>query len=202
MRALPRGAKTDNVAVARLALKQVCRSIGRLLHEEAGGETFFLYLRAYHGWRRGFEPTPRRRGLEEARRFFSPNDPEDRGLSAYSPRPSQAVRSLEFGDRLLGARNERLCGRGDHHLPSTLQNDSTGNPGEKMVDTALVSDLIHLALEEDRSWLVVVGQDADLVPGILTADGLLHGTDRRVIFFARGGISNTNPKMTDLICRR
>ena len=202
MRALPGDARTNEVAIARLALKQVCRDVGKLLHKKAAGGAFFLFLRAYHGWRRGFEPTARRRGLEEARRFFSPNDPEDRGLSAYSPRTSQAVRSLEFGDRLLGARDERLCGQGDHHLPRTLQQDRAGNLGEKMVDTALVSDLIYLALENDRSWLIVVGQDADLVPGVLTAEGLLYGTDRRVIFLARGGIKNSNLKMTDLICHR
>jgi hypothetical protein len=89
----------------------------------------------------------------------------------------------------------------DHHLPSTLQRDRTGELGEKMVDTALVSDLLHLAIEDDGSWLIVIGQDADLVPGILTAEGLLHGTDRRMIFLARGGIKNSNPKMMDLICR-
>jgi hypothetical protein len=71
-----------------------------------------------------------------------------------------------------------------------------------MVDTALVADLLYLAMENDRSWLVVVAQDADLVPGILTAEGIFHGTDRRVIFLARGGINNSNPKMKDLICRR
>lgn len=71
-----------------------------------------------------------------------------------------------------------------------------------MVDTALVADLLHLAIEGDQSWLVVVGQDADLVPGILTAEGLLHGTNRRILFLARGGINNSNPRMTDLICRR
>lgn len=202
LRALRGGAQGDEVAAARLALKRVCRDVGRYLHEEAGDMAFFLFLRAYHGWRRGFEPTLRRRGLEEARRFSSPNDPEDRGLSEYSQRASQAVRTLEFGDRLLGARDERLCGQGrDHHLPSTLQQDQTGTPVEKMVDTAMVSDLIHLAQEDDKSWLLVVGQDADLVPGILTAEGLLHGTDRRVIFLARGGINN-NPTMRDLIWRR
>lgn len=186
-------------------LRLVCRDVGKLLHKIAEGTALFLHLRAYHGWRRGYEPTPRRTGLEEARRFFSPNDPEDRGLAAYSPRPAQVVRTLEFGDKLLGARDERLCGNGvngDHHLPFTLQEDATGTPTEKMVDTALVADLIHLALEDDGSWIVVVGQDADLVPGILAADGLMHGTDRRVIFFARGGINKTNRKMDDLICRR
>ena len=199
-------AQGEDAEVARRALKQVCRDVGKLLHQEAGETALFLHLRAYHGWRRGFEPTPRRRGLEEARRFFSPNDPQDRGLAAYSQRPLQAVRTLEFGDKLLGARDERLCGQGennqDHHLPFTLQDNTTGPPREKMVDTALVADLIHLALESDESWLVVIGQDADLVPGILAADGLLHGTDRRVIFFVRGGINKTNRKMDDLICRR
>lgn len=191
--------------VARRVLRLVCRDVGKLLHKMAEGSALFLHLRAYHGWRRGYEPTPRRSGLEEARRFFSPNDPEDRGLAAYSPNQVQVVRTLEFGDKLLGARDERLCGNGvngDHHLPFTLQEDATGTPTEKMVDTALVADLIHLASEDDGSWIIVVGQDADLVPGILAADGLMHGTDRRVIFFARGGINKTNRKMDDLICRR
>lgn len=202
LRALPGSGGRDGAEVARRALKQVCRSVGKLLQNEAKSEAFFLFLRAYHGWRRGFDPTDRRRALEAAR-VFNPNNLEDRGLSEYSPRRSQVLRDLEFGDRLLGARDIRLCGKDkDHHLPSTVQKDRTGVLGEKMVDTALVSDLIHLAIEDDGSWLVVVGQDADLVPGILTAEGLLHGTDRRVIFLARGGISNSNPKITDLICRR
>lgn len=205
LKALRHSAEGDEAAVARQALKHVCRDVGRLLLNEIGKAALFLHLRAYHGWRKGYEPTPRRLGLEQARRFFSPNDPEDRGLSAYSRYPSQAVRSLEFGDRLLGAREERLCGQGnqrDHHLPFTLQDSPTGVPAEKMVDTAITADLIHLASEDDGSWLVVVGQDADLVPGILAADGILHGTDRRVIFFARGGIKRINRKMDDLICRR
>lgn len=202
LRSLPGNIASDGEEVARRALKQVCRRVGKLLHNEGGDQAFFLSLRAYHGWRRGFEPTTRRRALEAAV-VYNPTNPEDRGLSEYSPRRSQIVRSLEFGDLLLGAREVRLCGqRQDHHLPSTAQQDRAGSLGEKMVDTALVSDLIFLAMEDDDSWLIVVGQDADLVPGILTAEGLLQGTDRRVIFLARGGISNSNPTMTDLICRR
>jgi len=201
LRALPGISQRDGVEVARRALKQVCRRVGKLLHAQAEGEAFFLFLRVYHGWRRGYDPTPRRRALESAR-VYNPTNPDDRGLSEYSPSPTQVLRDIEFGDRLLGARDIRLCGRArDHHLPGTLQQDRAGTIGEKMVDTALVSDLIHLAIEDDGSWLVVVGQDADLVPGILTAEGLLQGTDRRVIFLARGGIKNSNPTMTDLICR-
>ena len=192
----------EGVEVARRALKQVSRRVGRLLNDQGGGQSFFLFFRVYHGWRIGFKPTPHRLALEAAR-VYNPSNPDDRGLSEYSPAPNQIVRDLEFGDLLLGANNRRLCGPfRDHHLPSTLQQDRSGYAGEKMVDTALVSDLIHLAVEDDGSWLVVVGQDADLVPGILTAEGLLQGTDRRVMFLARGGFRNSNPTIMDLVCRR
>jgi len=173
-----------------------------MLYDIAGSQAFFLYFRCYCGWRIQSQPTRRRESLEAAR-IYNPRNVQDRGLAEYSPRTSQVVRALEFGDKLLGALDERLCGpRLDHHLPSTFQKNRNDVWGEKMVDTALVADLLHLALETDQSWLVVVGQDADLVPGILTAEGLLHGTNRRMIFLARGGVNNSNPKMTDLVCRR
>lgn len=188
--------------IARRALKFLCRSVGRLLYSQTETEAFFIFIRIYHGWRIGSKPTARRQSLEEAR-VYDPTNSQDRGVVEYSPRQSHVVRELEFGDRLLGARDVRLCGpRLDHHLPSTYQQDRSGIYGEKMVDTALVADLLHLAIESDRGWLIVVGQDADLVPGILTAEGLFQGTDRRVFFLARGGVNNSNPKMTDLICRR
>ena len=202
LRALRMPGSGDGNEIARRALKFLCRRVGKLLREQAKDEAFFLFLRVYHGWRTGFAVTPRRQALETARVYDAAN-PQDRGIVEYSPNISQIVRGMEFGDRLLGARDIRLCGpRQDHHLPSTYQQNRAGVYGEKMVDTALVADLLHLAIENDRSWLIVVGQDADLVPGILTAEGLLQGTDRRVLFLARGGINNSNPKMTDLVCRR
>ncbi len=194
---------SESVDVARRVLKSVCRQVGKQLLQSAPEENFFLFLRAYHGWRRGFEPTPNRIALEAAR-IFDPTADVGGGLNEYSAYPRQiVVREMGFGDRLIGARDERLCGhRRDHHLPSTMQVDRKGVRGEKMVDTALVSDLIYLAADDDDSWLVVVGQDADLVPGILTAEGLLQGTDRRIIYLARGGLKNSNPTMMDLVWKR
>lgn len=62
------------------------------------------------------------------------------------------MRALEFGDRLLRARDIRLMWPElDHHLPSTFQKNRDDVWGEKMVDTALVADLIYLTLETDRS---------------------------------------------------
>lgn len=203
LRALRGRAVSESADVARRVLKSVCRQVGKQLLQSAPEDNFFLFLRAYHGWRRGFEPTPNRMALEAAR-VFDPISDVSGGLNEYSAHPRQVVvRELGFGDLLLGARDERLCGqRRDHHLPSTLQSDRSGVSGEKMVDTALVSDLIYLAADDDNSWLVVVGQDADLVPGILTAEGLLQGTDRRVIYLARGGLKNINPTMADLVWKR
>lgn len=51
-----------------------------------------------------------------------------------------------------------------------------------MVDTALVSDLIYSASQYDEEWLLVVGDDIDLVPGIFTAESFLNGTGRKVIY--------------------
>lgn len=202
LRSLQRPGADEGPEVARRALKVLCRRVGKLLGHEAPGDPFFLFLRAYHGWRVGWEPSPRKRHLEEAR-IFNPSNLSDRGLAEYSPRSDHVVRELDFGDRLVGARDVFLCGpRQDHHLPSTLQKNRAGVPGEKMVDTALVADLVRLAVEDDHSWLIVVGQDADLVPGILTAEGLIHGSGRRIFFLARGGIGNSNPKIVDLVCRR
>jgi len=203
LRALRGKNSSESVDVARGVLKSVCRQVGKHLLQSAPDENFFLFLRAYHGWRRGFEPTPNRLALEAAR-IFDPDADEGGSLNEYSAHPRQVVvRELEFGDRLLAARDERLCGqRRDHHLPSTLQVDRAGVSGEKMVDTALVADLLYLAAEDDDSWLIVVGQDADLVPGILTAEGLLQGTGRRVVYLARGGLRNSNPKIADLVWKR
>ncbi len=194
--------RQDTTEAARQALRAVCRKVGQMLREKAGDDAFFLILRAYTGWRRGFEPTERRKSLERV--INGTDGPNfEASIADFNPSNRQVIRSLNFGDQLLGARRERLCGpRTDHHLSHTLQRDPKGNYGEKMVDTALVSDLIFLAMDDDRSWLVVVGQDADLVPGILTAEGIMSGTDRKILYLARGAIKRVNPTMMDLVCRR
>ena len=58
-----------------------------------------------------------------------------------------------------------------------------------MVDTALASDLVYLALSDTNSWLMVVGQDRDLVPALYVAEAAVDGTERRVFFLARDSIS-------------
>lgn len=40
-----------------------------------------------------------------------------------------------------------------------------------MVDTAIASDLVDLAHREPNRWLVIVGDDDDLVPAVFVAEG-------------------------------
>jgi len=44
------------------------------------------------------------------------------------------------------------------------------NPEQKMVDTALVADLLHAARYGDYDECVVIGDDDDLLPGLFTAE--------------------------------
>ena len=188
---------SDTPALTRKVLKSVCRRVGTLLVRVSPDRRFQLRLRAYHGWYKGFEPTPRRRAAISAQ-VLNPNDPEDPGLAGYSAHPtSVAVRDFQFGDRLLFARDARLHERLGCHLPGTLQVGDHGDE-EKMVDTALASDLCYLALREE-SWIVVVGQDRDLVPALFVAEAAMEGTSRRLFFLAKNRIKHVNLK--GLLCQ-
>ena len=176
-----------SASLSRLVLKYLCRKVSECLVKAEPGGKFEVHLRAYHGWRNGFQPTSRRRAAIDAQ-SGDPNDPNDQGLSGYSPRPDVIFRSFAFGDKLLFALDKRLHAELDCHLPGTLQRIGD-NYEEKMVDTALASDLVYLAFADTNSWLMVVGQDRDLVPALYVAEAAVDGTERRVFFLARDSIS-------------
>lgn len=173
----------NSAALSRLVLKNICRRVSDCLYKAEPGSRFEVHLRAYHGWYNGFEPTPRRKAAIDAQ-VGDPNDPNDRGLLGYSHRREVIFRSFSFGDKLLLALERRLHVRLDSHLPGTLQRTDDGHV-EKMVDTALASDLVFLSLSDSDSWLVVVGEDRDLVPALYVAEAAVNRTGRRVFFLAR-----------------
>ena len=176
----------DSTTLSRLVLKFVCRRVSECLAKSEPNSRFEVHLRAYHGWYNGYQATPRRRAALDAQ-VGDPNDPSDSGLVGYSPRREVIFRSFAFGDKLLFALDRRLHVRLNCHLPGTLRRDGERYE-EKMVDTALASDLVYLALSETDSWLVVVGEDRDLVPALYVAEAAANGTGRRVFFLARGNV--------------
>lgn len=139
---------------------------------------FEIHLRLYHGWHEEFKQTRRRQnlgriGVEE--------------LSNLSSDNWVNVRSLSFGDFALKALDTRIEKTTGVHFPATYRRQGKKkNYNEKMVDTALVADLVVSAVQTDEpSWLIVVGTDIDLMPGVYAAEAYMHGTGRKLAFIKR-----------------
>ena len=83
----------------------------------------------------------------------------------------------------------RLPRKHDFHLLDTLRRRN-GEQSEKMVDTALVVDLLGLATRREADLYLVVSDDDDMLPGVLAAEavgasvGMLSRPDRSSRFMA------------------
>jgi uncharacterized LabA/DUF88 family protein len=106
-------------------------------------------LRLYHGWHIDDRPTDSRRHLER----FIAKEKIERTIGRVSFTP-------EF---LFG--NELAC---DSHRNPIF---STSRPqGQKMVDTAIVCDLLFMLRNASTDVGIVVSNDDDFIPAILTAE--------------------------------
>ncbi|WP_159017580.1 hypothetical protein [Cognatiluteimonas profundi] len=117
--------------------------------------------RLYHGWHRGTTPTDDRRIWEEASRHFRP----------YTTSRASFLPDISFG-------NDLICGGARSPIFDTLRNYS-GVDRQKLVDTALVADLLCFTRTESASFEkriktaslgLVVADDDDLLPGLFTAE--------------------------------
>lgn len=118
--------------------------------------------RIYHGWHRGVTATDDRRAWEEAVGELRPLRTKS---VSYLP-------DIAFGDRLL-------CGGDRVPLRDTLRTRDDGVDQQKMVDTALVSDLLSYCRaesaafrrgEEPKSMALVIADDDDVLPGSFVAE--------------------------------
>lgn len=129
--------------------------VAKLLHDK---EVYRVSWRIYHGWHNGTTPTQDRKDFEG---FV--NSYESRRLEKIS-----FGRDFKYGDEIL-------CQSSRSPLRYTLRNQPRGQgqddrPVQKMVDTALVSDLLHAARSRDHDRLIVIGDDDDLLPGLFVAE--------------------------------
>ena len=76
---------------------------------------------------------------------------------------------IQLGARLSHVSRTRLARGQDVHLLDTLRHRD-GRMAEKMVDTALVADLLGLAFRREADRYVVVSDDDDMWPGVLGAE--------------------------------
>lgn len=157
-------------ARATRTLERTARNIARVLTRKAPAARFTVAMRLYHGWHKGFEPTENLRAIMAAASQVELSTAANANVR-FSPR-------IEYGHTLLSALRNRLHTRNSIHLPNTLRQQSRGEqPEEKMVDTALASDLLHWARNYAGEWALILAEDDDFIPPVFTAESWIkpHG---------------------------
>ena len=153
-------------AAARTALEHVERLVSDYLVTSAGGSRFRVRLRLYTGWHDGTTRTPRFQGITKVKRTYASQVRTYRGGRVAFLGGDDGV---QLGARLAYASPGRLLQKHAVHLLDTLR-DRDGRPTEKMVDTALVVDLLGLAHRNEAQRYVVVSDDDDMLPGVFAAE--------------------------------
>jgi hypothetical protein len=139
-------------SLASRAVEALQDAIASVLMERDARAPFRVKMRIYHGWHRGKTPTEDRREFEKL------------VLTARCVGNVSFQGDIGYGDRLL-CQSRRGC------LFDTLRRrQDDGADEQKMVDTALVSDILHHARSKDGDLALVVGDDDDLLPGVFTAE--------------------------------
>lgn len=170
------GRTTDETTLAQRVFNIVCRKTSEILQAAPNNLRFNLHIRGYHGWHKGYEPTDRRKAVQTL---------ANGDLSGLVTNPRVSFRSFEFGDKLLNALPKRISSAIGCHLPGTLRIQSgSAEPSEKMVDTALASDLVALASQDRDAWYIVFGDDVDLVPPVFVAEAMV-AMGRGRVFISR-----------------
>lgn len=128
------------------------QQVSRILSVVGSGDRYRVTLRIYHGWHQEREPTQIRRDFE----IFA-ND------TNFARRFSNIAfnAGFQFG-------NELVCENGNHPIYATYRGGGQV-AGQKMVDTSIVCDLLHLIRYGFADTAVVVADDDDFAPALLTA---------------------------------
>lgn len=152
----------------RFALRRVGKIVTRQLCSLERDCVFRVQMRLYHGWTAGVTQTVNRRAFSAVAEYENPDDifPSERVL---------ALSDVEFGDRLIDALPRRQNSGLRIHLPNTLRRQrGDTEPVEKMVDTALASDLLSWARTEPSSIAMVFSGDDDTIPPIFVAEAWME----------------------------
>lgn len=165
--------KNDMPSV-EFVLDKVFNIIKNNLKDFLNENKFEIVLRLYCGWHKGFEQTSRRKDLARI---------STEEIFKLSSHRNIVVRNLEYGDTAIGALERRKVKSTNSHFPATCRDRGYHGIEEKMVDTALVSDLIYCAASlDEKSWLAVLGEDIDFIPGLYTAEKFIFSSTRKIAY--------------------
>jgi uncharacterized LabA/DUF88 family protein len=161
------------------ALLRIQQEVAALLQRTTFGTVRYrVTLRLYHGWHRGREATPARRDFEA----LASDQSLARRFSSVS-----FTRGFQFG-------NELVCLTNSFPLYSTYRGGGQG-AGQKMVDSAIVCDLLHLFHFKIADICIIVSDDDDYVPALLTAKA--WSAKAMLLRKPASGVGHT----TDIDCR-
>ena len=152
-------------AIAETALKHVERIVSDCLMKSADGSRFEVRLRLYAGWHSGTTRAPYLEGISRVRERYAG---KPRSYHANRVAFRGGAGGIQLGNTLACVQR-RLARKHGVHLLDTLRHRD-GRREEKMVDTALVVDLLGLASRKEADRYIVVSDDDDLLPGLFAAE--------------------------------
>lgn len=148
----------DPIRRAAKTLQFVQEGVAKLLNEFDRSRYYLVQMRLYHGWHRGFTPTPNKTGLDSLL--------AGGGLNRTLDRVSFGG-GISYGYNLVGVGAHRRCRNIHIHLPDTERESldrRITDPREKMVDTALACDVLTSARSDAPDWRLIISDDDDCVP--------------------------------------
>lgn len=170
--------RENSIAGIERAFEKLNRAISSSLNCKDAKAHFRVYWRIYHGWHTGKTKT-------EDRRLF-----EQYASSAQSTTIDRVSFSTDFTYS-----GDDLCGTHRAPIYDTLRlNQDSNIYSQKMVDTMLACDLLHLARAKTFTYHIVVANDDDALPAIIMAEAwnakvmLLHSRKSMNKFLNLNGI--------------
>lgn len=133
-------------------LQAVLEAAGAAIGRAVDGRVS-VNCRVYHGWHRGLSSTS-----------------DYRELAAVTP-ASVVVSKVHLRPPVLA--EALACGGWFSDLRDTLRRREDGLDQQKMIDTALSVDLLHVvrvSLTTANTWFFVLSEDDDMLPAVVTAD--------------------------------
>ena len=129
------------------------------------GSKFRVLLRLYAGWHSGKTHTAYHQGIAKVIRVYA--------SSARPYRDNRVIfeggrQGLQLGNHLAVGSTRIAPKHGVHFLDTLRCRDGVRH--EKMVDTALVVDLLGLASRKAADRYIVVSDDDDMLPGLFAAE--------------------------------
>lgn len=131
---------------------RIQQQTAKVLTKSGGGKRFRASIRIYYGWHVKREATPFRREFERYR--FDQDFARTIGLVSFTA-------GYEFG-------NELSCYDDPMPLYDTYRGGGQ-DEGQKMVDTAITCDLLHQVRTHPDMYGIVISDDDDYLPAIITA---------------------------------